>query len=210
MSWHGLPPLVTQVQRVFQVGAIKKILQERMSGDQKVTPKVLKNHFDQNLEIKSGEAMTEHFLTTALALWKALFSVQSLKDPIEFLITNHHRLAIFGHLCSVCVKVIEVLMLNMFSSFVISSCLLQEIAFLMDETFGKRSPIDSVVKLESVMRSCRSSCETQKWVLLTMADLCLNRVVSPKEMTLEALFGKSGQKGNLGCSCNKSMRHACQ
>lgn len=76
----------------------------------------------------------------------------------------------------------------------------QEIAFLMDETFGKCSPIDSVVKLESVMRSCRSSCETQKWVLLTMADLCLNRVVNPKEMTLEALFGKSGQKGNLGRS----------
>lgn len=79
MAWSSTLS-VTQVQRVFQVGAIKKILQDRMTGDQKVRPKVLKKHFDDNLEIKSGEAVTEHFITTAMALWKALFSVQSLKD----------------------------------------------------------------------------------------------------------------------------------
>ena len=53
---------------------------ERATGDEKVTPKVLKRHFDKNLEIKSGEAVTEHFFGTALALWNALFSVEQLKD----------------------------------------------------------------------------------------------------------------------------------
>ena len=67
----------TKVQRVFQVGAIKKILQDRQTP---VTPKSLKEHFDKNLVIKSGEAVTEHFLTTALALWNALFSQPALKD----------------------------------------------------------------------------------------------------------------------------------
>ena len=68
---------------MFQVGSIKKILQDKMTGDQKVTPKVLKAHFDRNLEVKSGEAVTEHFLTTALALWNALFSNPQLKDNRE-------------------------------------------------------------------------------------------------------------------------------
>lgn len=46
-----------------------------------VNAKVLKQHYDAHLEIKSGEAANEHFLTTALALWNALFSVLKLKDP---------------------------------------------------------------------------------------------------------------------------------
>lgn len=78
----------SEVQRVFQIGALKKMLQEKMSGDQKVTVKVLKAHFDKNLIIKSGEAATEHFLSTALALWNALFSVPKLKEtgvhPVDF------------------------------------------------------------------------------------------------------------------------------
>ena len=75
--------LPTKVQRVFQVGAIRKILQDRLPGEQKVTAKMLKKHFDENLEIKSGEAVTEHFLTTAVALWNAMFSVPSLKDTVQ-------------------------------------------------------------------------------------------------------------------------------
>lgn len=50
-----------------------------MTGDQNVTPKMLKRHFDQNLTIASGEAATEHMLTTAIALWNALFGVAKLK-----------------------------------------------------------------------------------------------------------------------------------
>ena len=66
-----------QVQRVFQVGTIKKILQEKMASP--VTAKVWKQHYDRNLQITSGEAATEHFLQVALALYNALFSVPKLK-----------------------------------------------------------------------------------------------------------------------------------
>ena len=72
----------SKVQRVFQIGAfLKKMLQDKMGGDGKVTAKVLKAHFDKHLIIKSGEAATEHFLTTALAaLWNTFFSVPKLKE----------------------------------------------------------------------------------------------------------------------------------
>ena len=77
---HGNVAERSKVQRVFQIGALKKMLQDKMGGDGKVTAKVLKVHFDKHLIIKSGEAATEHFLTTALALWNALFSVPKLKE----------------------------------------------------------------------------------------------------------------------------------
>ena len=69
--------LIYQVQRVFQIGSLKRILQQKLGTP--VTPKVLKTYFDQNLEIKSGEAATEHFLSTAVALWNAFFSIPRLK-----------------------------------------------------------------------------------------------------------------------------------
>ena len=65
------------MQRVFQIGAIKRILQEK-NPNVKITAKILKKHFDANLEVKSGEAATEHYIT-ALALWTAVFSVKKLK-----------------------------------------------------------------------------------------------------------------------------------
>ena len=70
--------LTCKVQRIFQIGAVKKLLQDK-GGEQAVSVKVLKRHFDQNLEIKSGEAATEHMIQTAIALWNSLFSVPRLK-----------------------------------------------------------------------------------------------------------------------------------
>ena len=75
--------------------------------------------------------------------------------------------------------------------------LIEEIAFLIDETFGKVSPLDSVLKMENVMRCCRSSVESQLFVLSCMADLCLNRIMVPQEMTPNFLFGKGTAKGTL-------------
>lgn len=59
------------------------MLSENVKGDEKtaITAKVLKRHFDQNLEIKSGEAASEHFLSTSLAIWNSWFSDPKLKDP---------------------------------------------------------------------------------------------------------------------------------
>lgn len=69
---------------------------------------------------------------------------------------------------------------------------------MTDETFGKRSPLDSVLKIEGVMRACRSNAESMQWCMLQMADLCLNRQVAPAEMQPAYLFGGKGGKGNLG------------
>lgn len=62
------------------MGGLKKILQDKNPGIT-VNAKILKKQYDRFLEVKSGEACNEHFLTTALALWNALFSVPKLKDP---------------------------------------------------------------------------------------------------------------------------------
>lgn len=70
--------VVSKVQRVFQIGALKRIIQEKNPGVT-VNAKTLKEHYDSHLEIKSGESANSHFLTTALALWNAMFSVPKLK-----------------------------------------------------------------------------------------------------------------------------------
>lgn len=70
---------------------------------------------------------------------------------------------------------------------------------MMDDTFGKRSPIDSVIKLEGMMRCCKSQTDQIHWCLMTMSDLVLNREVRPAEMQPSYLFGAKGpQKGSLG------------
>ena len=75
----------------------------------------------------------------------------------------------------------------------------QNLAFLTDETFGKKSPLDSVLKIEGMMRACRSNSESMQWCMLQMADLCLNRCLAPAEMQPNYLFGtKGGGKGNFG------------
>lgn len=70
--------VVAKVQRVFQIGALKRIIQEKNPGVT-VNAKLLKERYDSHLEIKSGESAGTHFLTTALALWNAMFSVPKLK-----------------------------------------------------------------------------------------------------------------------------------
>jgi hypothetical protein len=70
--------------------------------------------------------------------------------------------------------------------------------FLTDETFGKRSTLDSVLKIEGVMRACRSNAESMQWCMLQMADLCLNRQMAPAELQPTYLFGAKGGKGNFG------------
>ena len=93
--------ITTKVQGVFQIGAIKKILQDK-NPSAKVTPKVLKQHFDQNLQVKSGEAATEHYISTTLALGQAFFSVPKLKVPrlqmsCQWLVVVHHVIFFIDH-----------------------------------------------------------------------------------------------------------------
>lgn len=74
----------------------------------------------------------------------------------------------------------------------------EDLAFLTDETFGKRSPLDSVLKIESLMRACRSNAESMEFCMTTMADLCLNRLLQPAELQPSMMSGKGSQKGTLG------------
>lgn len=68
----------------------------------------------------------------------------------------------------------------------------------MDEVFGKLSPLDSVLKLEQIMRTCRSNSDQIEWILIQIGDLCLNRKVAPGEFQPSFLFGGKGQqKGKL-------------
>lgn len=84
-------------------------------------------------------------------------------------------------------------------SWVCEAIFSQEIAFLIDECFGKRSPLDSVLKMENLLRSCKSVSNALEHVLLQMADFCLNRQVNPAEMQHMYLFGGKGStKGKLG------------
>ena len=84
-------------------------------------------------------------------------------------------------------------------SWVCQAIFSQEITFLIDECFGKRSPLDSVLKMENLLRSCKSGSNALEHVLLQMADFCLNRQVNPAEMQHMYLFGGKGStKGKLG------------
>lgn len=56
---------------------------DRLPVDQKtITPKMVQKAMEKNLEIKSGVAATEHFVTAALATWNAFFSVPRLKAAL--------------------------------------------------------------------------------------------------------------------------------
>ncbi|CAJ1449896.1 unnamed protein product, partial [Effrenium voratum] len=72
----------------------------------------------------------------------------------------------------------------------------QEMAFLADELFGKRTPIDSVAKLEDLIKIARSDVESISWLFTSLCDYVLNGVCKVAEMNSSALSGgKSNPKG---------------
>lgn len=88
----------------------------------------------------------------------------------------------------------------------------QDLAFLIDETFGKMSPLDSMLKMEGIMRTCKSNTLSQQWVMITMADLCLNRVMVPQELTPNSSLVSQTKKGSLDGFCEHEFRNVsdCQ
>lgn len=66
-----------------------------------------------------------------------------------------------------------------------------------EETFGKRSPFDSIYKLESIIRKSKHCIDRIMWCLSYIIDSCLNQHVRPGEYTLANLSGK-GKKDGIG------------
>ena len=76
-------------------------------------------------------------------------------------------------------------------------------AFLADELFGKRTPIDSVAKLEDLIKIARSDVDSISWLFTSLCDYVLNGVCKVAEMNSSALSGgKSNPKGLPGKICS--------
>lgn len=66
----------------------------------------------------------------------------------------------------------------------------------VEEHYGKKTPFDSVYKLEHTVRKSDRDASRIMWSLIGIVDCCLNQKVLPQEITVTALTGKG--KGNKG------------
>ena len=69
-----------------------------------------------------------------------------------------------------------------------------------DEVFGKRSPLNSLYKLEGLMQATKNSQQGMREVVKHCFDSALNLSVKAADMSLQALTGRNttGGKGCLG------------
>ena len=78
----------------------------------------------------------------------------------------------------------------------------QQIVLTSEEEWGKRTPWDSVYKLELVIKRCgkdggETSLVNMRWVLASVSDMIKNEYAVPAFFTLRNLNGR-GQPGNKG------------
>ncbi|CAE7218980.1 unnamed protein product, partial [Symbiodinium sp. CCMP2456] len=78
---------------------------------------------------------------------------------------------------------------------ILSVTALKELLIAGDETFGKKSPLDYLYKLQSFVQCSHNDADKIEWCLLAMFDLLLNNKVKPGELTQDNLAGKKGGKG---------------
>lgn len=69
----------------------------------------------------------------------------------------------------------------------------------VEEHYGKKTPFDSVYKLEHTVRKSDRDPSRIAWSLTGIVDCCLNLKVHPQEITVTALTGKG--RGNRGHRC---------
>lgn len=70
-----------------------------------------------------------------------------------------------------------------------------------DEAFGRRTPWDSIYKLEAVVNKSGKDgqkAEKMEWILAMINDAVVNKVVGPGELSISALTGKGRGNGNKG------------
>lgn len=77
----------------------------------------------------------------------------------------------------------------------------RELLLAADEWFGKKSPLDSLYKLEAASQIVKA--QHMEWVLEVCFDAVTNRVLKASEISITVLSGKNkGQKGTLGLGLN--------
>ena len=84
---------------------------------------------------------------------------------------------------------------------VLKSQSIREILHWSDECFGgKKSPMNSLYKLEGLMQASKGNPEDMRAILMLLMDTALNGVIRPSEMSLQCLTGRntSSGKGWLG------------
>lgn len=67
-----------------------------------------------------------------------------------------------------------------------------------EEAFGKKTPWDSVYKLEHLLRKTLRDVEKTNWILMCINDLVLNNVVLSTGLSIAALSGKGRGQGSKG------------
>lgn len=68
-----------------------------------------------------------------------------------------------------------------------------------EETFGKKTPWDSVAKLEGLVKKSLRDTDTIDWILKCVNDLVLNKVVAGPNLSISHLTGKN--QGGKGTGC---------
>ena len=65
-----------------------------------------------------------------------------------------------------------------------------------EETFGKRTPWDSVLKLQDLVKKSLRDTDIIDWILMCINDMVLNKVIFGSQVSLADLTGKGrGGKG---------------
>ena len=83
---------------------------------------------------------------------------------------------------------------------------LRRIIVAAEEHFGKKTPFDSVYKLEHVVRKSDKDFSRINWSLSALIDVVLNLGVAPTELSVSNLTGKSkGNKGQPYQSCHSNI-----
>lgn len=72
-----------------------------------------------------------------------------------------------------------------------------------EEHFGKRTPFDSVYKLEELQRRAQGKAALLKWLVNFVVDQCLCQITPASEMSVAALAGRK-KSGGKGCKCQSS------
>jgi hypothetical protein len=174
----------TNVQRIFQVMALKSI-QEKLNGKRATLAEVAKL-YNSKVVVSSGEAVSLSFIDSSTCAWEYILKPLPMRKiivavPFQMCVL---RFA-FGSDVRVCVGSTPSTV-----DFELTLCC------QVEEYYGKKSPFDSVYKLEHAVRKADKEPTRIEYGLIGIVDCCLNLKVLPQEITVTNLTGKG--RGNKG------------
>lgn len=179
MSHYCLSCLPVQVQRIFQLAAYKA-KREVLTGAS-VSCVELANEFSSKVAISSGEQISKDYAYTAMAVYDRILKDDTCRSIILSVPLSH---------------------IDMPGNIPYTQSHRVFPAFRQaEEEFGKKTPWDSVSKLEWVFKKAGSSTTARRkiiWQLAAVSDLVRHRMVTPGELSISGLSGKGrGGRGVL-------------